>query len=341
MSLSGAAPLVSHLRLESEPLVVDKRIGEEATALAEFDSRLLLPLASNKELLGIVSLGPKRSEEPYSSNDSRLLTMVAAQTGLALENSRLSEAIAHEVSQRELHNREMEIARDVQQRLFPQNLPKVAGLEYAGFCRPALGVGGDYYDFLALAGGQLGLVIADISGKGIPAALLMASLQASVRGQSQSAGDVAGLMTNVNRLIYEVSPATRYATFFYSQFDPSTRRLTWSNGGHNPPILLRGCEAILLETGGPVVGLFPQCCYQQDAIVLEAGDLLILYTDGMSEAENPREEEWGEDALIAAARACNGLPPKEMISRIMNAADAFANGAPQHDDMTLVIARVQ
>jgi sigma-B regulation protein RsbU (phosphoserine phosphatase) len=341
LALSASGPTVSRLRESGQAVMVEEaEAGEDGMALAKLDAQLLLPLASKKELLGLISLGPKKSEEPYSSNDSRLLLMVAAQTGLALENSRLSEAIAHEVSQRELHAREMEIARDVQQRLFPQNLPKAAGLEYAGYCRPALGVGGDYYDFLALAGGQLGLVIADISGKGIPAALLMASLQASVRGQSQSAGDVAALMSNVNRLVYEVSPASRYATFFYSQFDPETRRLTWSNGGHNPPMVLRGGEVILLETGGPVVGLFPQGRYQQDSITLEAGDLMILYTDGMSEAENPAEEEWGEDALIRAARACGSLAPKEMIASIMTAADAFANGAPQHDDMTLVIARV-
>ncbi len=228
----------------------------------------------------------------------------------------------------------------MQQRLFPQNPPHIVSLDYAGHCRPAQGVGGDYYDFLALSNGQLGIAVADISGKGIPAALLMASLQASVRGQSQGAGDVACIMTNVNRLVYEASPANRYATFFYAQFDPRTRRLTWSNGGHNPPILLRGGEVIRLETGGPVVGLFPRSSYEQDAIVLQAGDLLIFYTDGMSEAENTAEEEWGEDALISAARGCARQTPIEMIASIMNAADAFASGAPQHDDMTLVVARV-
>ncbi len=337
MTLSASGPTVTRLRAAHGPISVD---ADEGPELAGLDAQLLLPLPSKENLLGFISLGPKRSEEPYSSSDTRLLTMVAAQTGLALENSRLSEAIAHEVSQRELLHREIEIAREVQQRLFPQNLPKVPSLDYAGHCRPALGVGGDYYDFLSLPGGQLGLAIADISGKGIPAALLMASLQASVRGQSQGPGDVSGLLTNVNRLVYEASPASRYATFFYARFDPQTRRLTWSNGGHNPPILLRGSEVIRLETGGSVVGLFPACAYEQDSIVLEAGDLLILYTDGMSEAENPAEEEWGEDALIEAARACATLPPAEMIPRIMEAADAFANGAPQHDDMTLVIARV-
>jgi sigma-B regulation protein RsbU (phosphoserine phosphatase) len=339
--LSDSGPTVSRLRGAREPVTVDQHAaGEEHAALARLDAQLLLPLASKKDLLGFISLGPKRSEEPYSSSDTRLLLMVAAQTGLALENSRLSEAIAHEVSQRELLHREIEIAREVQQRLFPQNLPKIPSLDYAGHCRPALGVGGDYYDFLALPGGQLGLAIADISGKGIPAALLMASLQASVRGQSQGPGDVAELLANVNRLVYEASPENRYATFFYARFEPRTRRLTWCNGGHNPPILLRGGEVIRLETGGPVVGLFSRCSYKQDAIALEAGDLLILFTDGMSEAENPAAEEWGEDALIATARACAALPPAEMISRIIDAADAFAAGAPQHDDMTLVVARV-
>jgi sigma-B regulation protein RsbU (phosphoserine phosphatase) len=330
-------PILTRLRDSREAVPIGAREGPEIGAL---ESQLLLPLSSRKELLGFISLGPKRSEEPYSSSDTRLLGTVAAQTGLALENSRLSETIAHEVAQRELIHREIEIAREVQQRLFPQNLPHVVSLDYAGHCRPAQGVGGDYYDFLALADGQLGLAIADISGKGIPAALLMASLQASVRGQSQGASDVAGLMANVNRLVYEASPSNRYATFFYAEFEPGSRGLTWSNGGHNPPILLRGDRVIRLETGGPVVGLFPRCTYEQDSIALQPGDVLVLYTDGVSEAENPAEDEFGEDALIAAARACRDQPPSEMIASIMQAADTFAAGAPQHDDMTLVVARV-
>src|SRR5262249_15997718 len=159
----------------------------------------------------------------YTPSDTNLLRTVAAQTGLALENSRLSEAIAAEVAQRELLNREIEIAREVQQRLFPQNLPDVPSLAYAGYCLPARGVGGDYYDFLARASGKLGLAIGDVSGKGVPAALLMASLQASVRGQSQSgSGNVAELMTIVNRLVCDASPENRYATFLYAQFDPAT-----------------------------------------------------------------------------------------------------------------------
>lgn len=347
VAISSQGPTASELFRSREPLAVTvEGSGVDRKALVQLGAQLLLPLASRKELLGFITMGPKKSEEPYSASDASLLRMVAAQTGLALENTRLSEAIAAEVAQRELLSREIEIAREVQQRLFPQTMPDIPALEYAGHCRPARGVGGDYYDFLALSSGRLGLAIADVSGKGIPAALLMASLQASVRGQSQSTGpggqpDVAGLMANVNLLVCEASASNRYATFFYGQFDPATRKLVYTNGGHNPPIVLRGSEVLLLETGGPPVGLFPMSRYQQDEIVLEPGDLLILYTDGVSEAENPAEEEWGEAALISVARACSGLPASEVITRVMQAADTFAAGAPQHDDMTLVIARVQ
>jgi phosphoserine phosphatase RsbU/P len=314
---------------------------EHDSPLYRLGAQLLLPLASKKELLGFIGLGPKKSEEPYSTSDRQLLQTVASQTGLALENSRLSQAIAIEMAQREMLSREIEIAREVQQRLFPQTMPEIAEMRYAGHCRPTGGVGGDYYDFLELPNGSLGIAIGDVSGKGIPAALLMASLQASVRGQSLSRGnDVAGLMANVNRLVYDASPSNRYATFFYSQFDPATRRLIYVNGGHNPPIVLRGAETIRLETGGPPVGLFRPAQYKQAEVQLEPGDRLVLFTDGISEAENPANDEWGEEALIATARACDAVSPAETIDRIMRAADGFADGAPQHDDMTLVVARV-
>jgi sigma-B regulation protein RsbU (phosphoserine phosphatase) len=335
-TIPADAQAVDRLRQSRQPLAAGS--GQPLP----LDAQLVLPLASRKELLGFIGLGPKKSEEPYSRSDTGLLQAVATQTGLALENASLSDAIAHEVAQRELLNREIEIAREVQQRLFPQNLPEVPALEYAGHCRPARGVGGDYYDFLALSSGRLGIAIGDVSGKGVPAALLMASLQASVRGQSQSdSGNVAQLMTNVNRLVCDASPENRYATFFYGQFDPVTRRLVYSNGGHNAPMLLRDSEVLRLEAGGPPVGLFRPSRYEQDEVQLQPGDLLVLYTDGVSEAENPAQDEWGEDALVRSARDCIDLPPVRMIAHIMERADAFAAGAPQHDDMTLVIARVQ
>jgi len=235
----------------------------------------------------------------------------------------------------------------VQERLFPQRLPEIAGLDYFGFCRTALGVGGDYYDFLALPDGKLGLALGDVSGKGIAAALTMASLQASLRADAMRAGnDIAGLITRVNAMLYDASTEDRYATLFYAQFDPASHRLSYVNAGHCPPILLRahaknGAAERLDQAGGTVVGLLPECSYEQAEVTLATGDLLVIYTDGFSEAMNPSLEEWGDKRLLEAVSNCNGLPAKDSIAKIMKAADAFASGAPQSDDMTLVILRAK
>lgn len=318
---------------------------DEREMLQELDTQLLLPLSVKENLPGFISLGPKQSEEPYSNTDLRLLQSVATQTGLALENSQLTAAIAAEVAQRERLNREVEIAREVQERLFPQNLPTITGLDYCGACRPALGVGGDYYDFLLLPGGNFGIAIGDVSGKGIAAALLMASLQASLRGQAVvGTNNLAELMSMVNRLVYDASAENRYATFFYAQYEPQARLLSYVNAGHNPPVILRNVngqkEVLRLETGGPVVGLLPGFPYQQASVTLEAGDLFIGFTDGISEAMNPAEEEWGEERMIEAAKHCDGLNATDIIARLVNLADEFAAGAKQHDDMTLVVVRI-
>jgi phosphoserine phosphatase RsbU/P len=322
---------------------------DERRNLASLQPQLLLPLMAKQNLLGIISLGEKRSEAPYSSTDVRLLKSVATQTALALSNAELTSAIAIEVSRREKLNREIEIAREVQERLFPQHLPEIAGLDYFGRCRTALGVGGDYYDFLALPDGKLGVALGDVSGKGIAAALTMASLQASLRADAMRAGnDIAGLITRVNAMLYDASAEDRYATLFYAQYDPATHRLSYVNAGHCPPILLRGAAKNgpkngtvdrLDKAGGTVVGLLPECTYEQTEVCLTPGDLLVIYTDGFSEAMSPNLEEWGENRLIGAVSACNCLPAKDSITKIMQAADAFASGAPQNDDMTLVILR--
>ncbi|HEX8145001.1 MAG TPA: SpoIIE family protein phosphatase [Pyrinomonadaceae bacterium] len=357
VSFPEKSATVHQLRRVNEPVLVysddsdswvNKTPGmdSERPLLEKLDTQLLLPLAVKEKLPGFISLGPKQSEEPYSSTDLRLLQSVATQTGLALENSQLSAAIASEVAQRERLNREVEIAREVQERLFPQEFPAVAGLDYCGACRPALGVGGDYYDFLLLPNGNLGIAIGDVSGKGISAALLMASLQASLRGQAmQGTSDLAALMNNVNRLVYDASAENRYATFFYAQYAPSTRALTYVNAGHNPPMLFRESDGAsqlirLDEAGGVVVGLLRDFPYSQATITLEPGDLLVAFTDGISEAMNPQDEEWGEDQMIEAIRACKGLNAADMIKQLVTDADAFAAGAKQHDDMTLVVVRV-
>jgi sigma-B regulation protein RsbU (phosphoserine phosphatase) len=296
--------------------------------------------------MGVMALGPKRSEAAYTPADLHLLQTVATQTGLAIEIAELARSLAAEAAQRERVNREIEIAREVQERLFPQEMPNLVGATVAGQCRAALGVGGDYYDVFDLGDGRLGLAVGDVSGKGISAALLMASLRASLRGVTlDNPRDFAKLMDKVNRLVYEASASNRYATFFFAAFDPVSRRLECVNAGHNPPILLRGLngesQTIRLEADGPVVGLLPFAPYTEQAMTLEPGDLLLLYTDGISEAMTHNDEEWGEERLIAAAERSRTKSAIEIMRDIFNATDAFTAGAPQHDDMTLLVLKLE
>ncbi|HEY4050885.1 MAG TPA: SpoIIE family protein phosphatase [Acidobacteriaceae bacterium] len=405
-SLPATSLAIRKLRSEKLPLTVyyDNPDGwlllasdSEQEALKRLSAEVLLPLPGRHDLLGVIVLGPKRSEAPYSRNDLTLLRSVAAQTGLAIENSHLVSSLAAEAAIRERTNREMEIAREVQRRLFPQALPSVRGVDVAGHCRPALGIGGDYFDFIALdranAGAQtssrFGIAIGDVSGKGISAALLMASLRASLRGQTLSGFDLAHLVRNVNLLLYDSSDSNRYATFFFAEYDPATRQLTYVNAGHNAPVILRrptvsvaqsapagfghtsrqrevegravsdasvisavetatsqvsangAFEILRLEEGGPVVGLLPEASYQQCVLTMQPGDVLVGYTDGISEAMNHQDEEWGEDRMIAKAMSCVQLPAQQMLESLFDAADAFASGAPQHDDMTLVLMKIE
>jgi sigma-B regulation protein RsbU (phosphoserine phosphatase) len=323
----------------------DEIENEERGTLAKLQSELLIPLMAMGRLLGFISLGRKRSEEPYSHTDLQLLGSVAVQAGLALENARLTSAVAEEAAQREAMKREVEIAREVQERLFPQHPPEVAGLDYCGTCRPARGVGGDYYDFLLLPDGQLGVAVGDVSGKGISAALMMASLQASLRGQTMMRPeDMAALVGRVNQLVYEVSSPERYATFFFACYDAHSSLLTYVNAGHNPPMVLNKCsedwKLRRLEVGGTVVGLLPHFTYSQDQVQLKHGDVLVAFTDGISEAMNSADEEWGEEKMLETLKTCDGKSAAETVACIMAAADQFTAGAKQYDDMTVVVMKV-
>jgi phosphoserine phosphatase RsbU/P len=270
-----------------------------------------------------------------------LLQSVAHQTALAVDNSRLVEQVASEVAKRERLTREIEIAREVQFTLLPQTPPRIAGLDLAGHCRPAAGIGGDYYDFLLLEGERaIGLAIGDIAGKGIPAALLMAGLQAALRGQALGGSrDLARLMSNINKLIFESSPSNRYATFFYGEYRDGV--LSYVNAGHNAPVLLRADGRVeRLEAGGPVIGLMDEAAFAETAVNIGSGDLLLGYTDGVSECMNARDEEWGEPELINLLRENRDLASSDLVARIMEGADTFAAGAKQHDDMTLIVMKV-
>jgi phosphoserine phosphatase RsbU/P len=320
--------------------------SSERDLLDTMSAELLLPLAGRDQLMGLMTLGPKRSEEPYTPSDLRLLESVAAQTGLALEIADLARSLASAAMHRERIEREIEVAREVQERLFPEEFPVIDGVSLAGHCRPQQGVGGDYYDSFLLVDGRMGLAIGDVSGKGISAALLMASLRASLRGMTLDAPhDLAIMMEKVNRLVYEASASNRYATFFFATYDINTRELIYVNAGHNAPFLVHTNEDNFyverLEAGGPVVGLLSYATYQEQRRILEPGDLLLAYTDGISEAMTESEEEWGDERMLAAAQALPDGTAQQLLEHLFAEADRFTGSAPQFDDMTLLVLKLE
>jgi len=235
---------------------------------------------------------------------------------------------------------ELEIAKQVQARLFPQTLPRLNTLDYAGICIQARHVGGDYYDFLALGNQRLGLVIGDIAGKGIAAALLMANLQANLRSQFALARDEPQLfLQSVNRLFYQNSIESAYATVFFADYDDNTRRLRYTNCGHLSAILLRHSGQVeYLHSTGTVLGLFEDWQSPTVECQLAPGDILALYTDGVTEAFNESKEEFGEDRLIAALQQNSTFPPCDILSATINEIQRFSPHE-QHDDITLIVAK--
>jgi sigma-B regulation protein RsbU (phosphoserine phosphatase) len=316
---------------------------EDLTVLAPLAPECLVPILDHAGLLsGLLVLGQRLSEEPYSSEDKTLLDSVASQAGIAIENFGLAEKMAERMEVDRRVARDMEIAREVQARLFPQFLPPLKTLQYTGTCIQARVVGGDYYDFLDLGAGRLGIVLADIAGKGIAAALLMANLQANLRSRFMVAlEDPHQLLQSVNQLFVENTPEDSYATLFYADYDDANHCLRYANCGHNPPLLLRANGDIeRLEATATVLGLFTKWDCGVKKVSVGPGDVLVIYTDGVTEAPDQAGDEFGESRLVEIVRAHQHLPVKEMLSVILNEVQRFS-GTSQADDLTLVIARAQ
>jgi phosphoserine phosphatase RsbU/P len=245
---------------------------------------------------------------------------------------------------------ELEIAREVQNRLFPQSAPEVAGLQLYGLCKPARMVSGDYYDFLRLGDARVALVVGDISGKGISAALLMATLQSALHAQFYDGhngspavwpAETAEVVSRLNRQLYASTPREKYVTLFYGVYDGATRKLAYTNAGHLPPVLFRRDRIQRLEGGGTVVGLFPSARYEQNEIEIEPGDLLLAFTDGMTEPENNYGQEFGEARLLDVAQRARTSPPEVMMNEIYRAVSDWTGSPELQDDMTLVVAAAQ
>lgn len=243
-------------------------------------------------------------------------------------------------------HRDLEIAKKVQNASFQQHPAVIQGLEYACFYKPAHCIGGDYYDFLSLEDGVWGMAIGDVSGKGIPAALLMATLQASLRAQAlRPRCKIETLMRNINRLLRESSPAEFFASLFYAEYQPASRVLTYINAGHNPPMVVRRshdrCDLFMLHSGGAPVGALESCCYISGTLQLHPGDLLVAYTDGITESEDREGEPFGQHRLEQLVCSCGVQDPQELLRTILDELSAYSRCDSQADDMTLVVMRVE
>ena len=320
------ARLHGALRWVLDSLIV--AAGAVFGSVAVFLSDPFFALAQVRTVLLIVAL------------NALLAAGVALALGIYDRMRRQIEASYHVRRERDALEREMNVAREVQRELLPRAAPRFEGLELAGVCRPAVAVGGDYYDYLQHADGRPGLVIADISGKGVPAAILMASLQASVRSLFPTAADPGQLHERLNNALCGSSSTARYATAFLADFDPGARRLTYSNAGHLPALVIRGARTLRCQEGGIPIGLFEGATYDTGALTLAPGDLLALFTDGVTEAPGPDGEEFGEDRLADLLRARTGGSLEAALRAVLDALLAWS-GPTAHDDVTLVLARVR
>ena len=241
---------------------------------------------------------------------------------------------------------ESQLAREIQSRIFPSTRPSIPGLDYYSDWRPAAGAGGDYLDYFEMEEGHFGLAVGDVSAHGIEAALLTSSLHSIVRAlRFSQKGSVAEYVADVDELFREVCPDNCYATLFVARYDPLLGRLHYVNAGHEPPFVLRKTgqhyRNIRLESGGPWLGMLRRSPYREGVISLGPGDLLVAYTDGLCETTNPQGEEWGWQRFLDSLEIGPQRRAREMVSRVFAAADEFAAGAPQLDDMTLWLGRIE
>lgn len=315
----------------------------EIEYLKEIGLRLAVPLRTKDEISGVLLLGPPVGRNQYGSADKDVMHLYAQQLALTMENARLTErALEHEKIRQDVA-----LAAEVQDRLLPQKSIETEAITVAAFTLPARSIGGDCYDFLDLAEHGVGIALADVAGKGIAAALIMAAVQASLRIIAEEGRlTPPDLVAKLNSFLYRSTRSESYATFFYAQFDAKSQQLRYVNAGHNPPYFVRwsGSTPAAIEelkAGGTIVGMFPDSEYQEQRIDLRAGDVMFAFTDGVTDAMNPNQEAFGQERLKALVGQIADLSVAQIISRVSQELRTWMRGAPQFDDLTFIVAKIK
>jgi len=322
--------LVCNRREDRPPVLAD----------APAEKLLAVPIASEGRPLGLLVVADKENRaggiDDFGPADARILSLFGNQAAIALENARLH----REAVEKERMEREIEIAASIQRTILPTTLPAVSGILLAAGNRPTRQVGGDFYDVHPLPDGRVAFCVADVSGKGIPAALLVSTVHACIHLLVEAgANDLPGLVARVNRHLARFSSTRKFVTLFFAVYDPSDGSLRYVNAGHNPGIVVRPGGVELLPSGGVPIGMFETAKQVESRVDLVPGDLVVLYSDGITEAADAKDEEFGMERLTALLEAGRDLPPSALKDRIFAAVESFTRGVAQYDDQTVLVAR--
>lgn len=320
----------------------DKRFYPGIDQCTGFRTKSILctPIKLRDKVIGVVEVINRNDGSNYSEDDITLLETLAHQAAIVIERAQLHQAALEK--QRLEH--ELLFARQIQKRFLPEEPPRIPGVEIAAKSEPSTQVGGDYYDFIPLPDGRIGIAIGDVSGKDIPAALLMATARMALRTQAEEGvHSPSEILFKVNNTLYRDTSPERFLTLFYGVLDVQNLTLNYVNGAHNPPILYntRSEEMRLLEVGGTLVGMFENAQYEEDMVQLKRGDVLVMYTDGITESMNASGEMFGEERLKELIVRYGGrLSAMQLLQRIYDEVRLFSEGMPQHDDLTLIVMKV-
>jgi len=317
--------------------MLDKALREQMSIVEQkVRSMIAVPLQTNDRVIGLIYVDTPHLIREFTREDLNLLTVMANVAAIRIEHARLVEI---ETTERAMAN-EMKQAAQIQLGLLPKLAPKSKGLDVAGLTVPARTVGGDYYDWITFDDGRVSIIVADVAGKGMPASLIMSSLHARVHVLFEDGEDLGGKVTRLNKHTCGNCPENRFITFFATVVNPDTGELVYSNAGHNPALIVRASGGHdTLKEGGLILGILGISQYKGVDAKLEAGDVLVLYSDGVTEAVDPSDNDFGEDRLAQLVSNMRNRPAQEIAEAINKAVFDFVKGAPQADDITVVVAR--